>query len=160
MQPLAVAKIFKHVMAEKQFDFAILGKQSIDDDYVQTGQILASIMDVPSATFSSEIEFNEDASAAKVMREVDFGLQQVEVSLPAIFTVDLRLNTPRFANVQNILKAKKKPVEVLKLEELGLDVSPRITVEKVEAPTEREGGVIVESVDELLEKLRNEAKVL
>ena len=94
------------------------------------------------------------------MREVDFGLQQVEVSLPAIFTVDLRLNTPRFANVQNILKAKKKPVEVLKIDDLNIDVKPRITVEKVEAPTEREGGVIVADVDELLDKLRNEAKVL
>lgn len=99
LQPLAVAKIFQKVIAEKEFDFAILGKQAIDDDYVQTGQILASLMDVPSATFSSEIAFAEDGSSAKVMREVDFGLQQVEVSLPAVFTCDLRLNTPRFANV-------------------------------------------------------------
>lgn len=158
LQPLAVAKIFKHVMESQSFDLALLGKQAIDDDYVQTGQILSSIMDVPCATFSSEIAFENDK--AQVMREVDFGLQQVEVSLPAIFTVDLRLNTPRFANVQNILKAKKKPVEVLKIEELGLDVAPRITVEKVEAPTERAGGVIVADVDELLDKLRNEAKVL
>ena len=160
LQPLAVAKIFRHVIEDKQFDMALLGKQAIDDDYVQTGQILASIMDIPSATFSSEIEFADDNSAATVTREVDFGLQQVNVSLPAVFTVDLRLNTPRFANVQGILKAKKKPVEVINLADLGIDVASRLTVEKVEAPTEREGGVIVENVDELLDKLRNEAKCL
>lgn len=158
LQPLAVAKIFKYLMEEKKFDMALLGKQSIDDDYVQTGQILASIMDIPCATFSSKIEV--DSGAAKVMREVDFGLQQVSVSLPAVFTVDLRLNTPRFANVQNILKAKKKPVEVIELESLGLDVAPRLKVEKVEAPTERAGGVKVKDVDELLAKLRDEAKLL
>lgn len=116
------------------------------------------MMDVPCATFSSEIAM-EDGSA-KVMREVDFGLQQVEVSLPAVFTVDLRLNTPRFANVQNILKAKKKPVETIKIDDLNLDVKPRLTVEKVQPPTEREGGVIVADVDELLSKLRDEAKLL
>ena len=160
LQPLAVAKIFKHVMIEKEFDMALIGKQSIDDDYVQTGQTLASIMDIPSATFSSEIAINDDNSKATVTREVDFGLQKIEVSLPAVFTVDLRLNTPRFANVQGILKAKKKPMEVIKLAEMGLDVEPRLTILKVEAPTEREGGVIVENVDELLEKLKNEAKVI
>ena len=160
LQPLAVAKIFAHVMQDQEFDLALLGKQSIDDDYVQTGQILASIMDIPSATFSSGIEFADDASSAKVTREVDFGLQEITVDLPAVFTVDLRLNTPRFANVQGILKAKKKKVQVIKLEDLGIDVTPRLTVEKVEAPTEREGGVIVDTVDDLLEKLRNEAKVI
>ena len=100
-------------MLEKEFNIALIGKQAIDDDYVQTGQILASIMDIPSATFSSEILLNDDNSKATVTREVDFGLQQIEVPLPAIFTVDLRLNTPRFANVQGILKAKKKPLEVI-----------------------------------------------
>ena len=117
-------------------------------------------MDIPSATFSSEIALSDDNSKATVTREVDFGLQQIEVSLPAVFTVDLRLNTPRFANVQGILKAKKKPLEVIKLAEMGLDVEPRLTIEKVEAPTEREGGIIVETVDELLDKLKNEAKVI
>lgn len=160
LQPLAVAKIFKQIMETKEFDMCFIGKQAIDDDYVQTGQILASIMDVPSATFCSEIEFNDDNSAATVTREVDFGLQKIDVSLPAVFTVDLRLNTPRFANVQGILKAKKKPLEVIKLAEMGLDTEPRLTIEKVEAPTERAGGVILDSVDDLLEKLRNEAKVL
>jgi len=144
------------------FDFAVLGKQAIDADYNQTGQILASIMGIPSATFSSEIEFNADMKSAKVTREVDFGLQQINVSLPAVFTCDLRLNTPRFANVKSILAAKKKKVEVIKLEDLGaeFDVSPRLTIERVDAPSEREGGVIVSDVDELLDKLRNEAKCL
>lgn len=117
------------------------------------------MMDIPSATFSSEIEF--DDGEALVTREVDYGLQQIKVPLPAIFTCDLRLNVPRFANVKSILKAKKKKVEIIKLLDLAdVDVAPRLTIEKVEAPTEREGGVIVESVDELLDKLRNEAKVL
>ena len=160
LQPLAVAKVFRHVMEENGFDMALLGKQSIDDDYVQTGQILSSIMDIPSATFSSSIEFADDNSSASVTREVDFGLQEISVQLPAIFTVDLRLNTPRFANVQGILKAKKKPVQVINLADLGIDTTPRLQIEKVEAPADREGGVIVETVDELLEKLRNEAKVL
>ena len=160
VQPLAVAKVFKKIMLEQQFNLCLIGKQAIDDDYVQTGQILASIMDMPSATFSSEISLNEDNSKATVTREVDFGLQQIEVTLPAVFTVDLRLNTPRFANVQGILKAKKKPVEVIKLAEMGIDAEPRLTIEKVEAPSEREGGVILESVDDLIDKLRNEAKVI
>ena len=103
LQPLAVAKVFKHFMEEHKFDMAILGKQSIDDDYVQTGQILSSLMDVPAATFSSEIAFSDDKSKATILREVDFGLQRIEVGLPAVFTCDLRLNTPRFANVKAIL---------------------------------------------------------
>lgn len=146
-------------MTEKGFDFALLGKQSIDDDYVQTGQMLASMMGIPCATFSSKIDFVGDRTA-KITREVDFGLQQVQLDLPAVFTVDLRLNTPRFANVQNILKAKKKPVETIELESLGLDVAPRLKVIRVEEPTERSGGVIVADVDELLDRLRNEAKVI
>ena len=159
LQPLAVAKVLKHLMAEKNFDLTLLGKQSIDDDYVQTGQMLASMMGIPCATFSSAIEFTGDRSAT-VTREVDFGLQQVQLDLPAVFTVDLRLNVPRFANVQNILKAKKKPVETINLEDLGIDATPRLRVTKVEAPAERSGGVIVADVDELLDKLRNEAKVI
>ena len=160
LQPLAVARVLKHIMTDKNFDFALLGKQSIDDDYVQTGQMLASMMGIPCATFSSEIDFVVGDRTAQVMREVDFGLQQVQMDLPAVFTVDLRLNTPRFANVQNILKAKKKPVETIQLESLGLDVAPRLKVQKVEEPTERSGGVTVADVDELLDKLRNEAKVI
>ena len=160
LQPLAVAKVFQHVMDEHKFDMCILGKQSIDDDYVQTGQILASKMMIPCAAFSSEIEFAEDKQSAVVTREVDFGLQKIKVTIPAVFTCDLRLNTPRFANVKSILKAKKKKVEKIDLAELGIDVEPRIKIEEVNAPSERAGGVIVANVDELIEKLKNEAKVL
>lgn len=119
---------------------------------------MASILGWPSATFSSKVELTKDS--AIVTREVDFGLQKISVPLPAVFTVDLRLNTPRFANVQNILKAKKKPVDVINIADLGVDTKPRIKVERVDAPTERKGGIIVETVDELVAKLRNEAKVI
>lgn len=158
LQPLAVAKVFKHFMEEHKFDLAILGKQAIDDDYVQTGQILSSIMGVPAATFSSEITFANDK--AQVLREVDFGLQRIEVDLPAVFTCDLRLNVPRFANVKSILQAKKKRVDTVNLEDLAIDVTPRIKIEEVNAPEERAGGVLVADVDELIEKLKNESKVL
>ena len=131
----------------------ILGKQAIDDDYVQTGQILGSIMNIPTASFSSEITFSEDNSQAVVLREVDFGLQKISVTLPAIFTCDLRLNHPRFANVKSILKAKKKRVDVIALDDLGLDTEPRVVIEEINAPVEREGGVLVGSVDELIDKL-------
>lgn len=160
LQPLAVAKIFQKIFLEKKFDLVILGKQSIDDDYNQTGQILGSLLNIPSATFSSKIEFSNDGKAADVTREVDFGLQKIRVSLPAVFTCDLRLNTPRFSNVQSIIKAKKKPIETLNLKDLGIDVEPRLKVEKVEMPAERKGGVMVASVDELISKLKNEAKVI
>ena len=158
IQPLAVAKVFQHIMERDQYDMVFLGKQAIDDDYVQTGQILGSRMGIPTATFSSEINFEDQA--ATVLREVDFGMQKVSVSLPAVFTCDLRLNTPRFANVKSILQAKKKPVESISLEELGIDVEPRLKTVEVNPPTEREGGVLVADVDELIAKLKNEAKVL
>lgn len=160
LQPLAVAKVFAKIMNDKKFDLAILGKQSIDDDYNQTGQILASILGIPSATFSSKIEFADDLKSATVTREVDFGLQKVKVQLPAVFTCDLRLNTPRFANVQSIIKAKKKPIETINLADLGIDVAPRLKIEKADNPAERQGGVMVSSVDELITKLKNEAKVI
>ena len=115
-------------------------------------------MDIPSATFCSEIEVND--GSALVTREVDTGLHKVNVQLPAVFTCDLRLNQPRFANVKDIIKAKRKKVETLKLEDLGIDTEPRLKIESVEMPAEREGGVIVESVEELIDKLRNEAKVI
>ena len=138
----------------------ILGKQSIDDDYNQTGQILGALLGIPSATFSSKIEFAADGKSAEVTREVDFGLQKIRVSLPAVFTCDLRLNTPRFPNVQSIIKAKKKPIETVNLKDLGIDVEPRLKVEKVEMPAERKGGIMLSSVDELITKLRTEAKVI
>jgi electron transfer flavoprotein beta subunit len=137
-------------MLDKKFDLVLLGKQSIDDDFNQTGQILGSLLGIPSGTFSSKIEFSADGKSVDVTREVDFGLQKVRVTLPAVFTCDLRLNTPRFANVQSIVKAKKKPIETLNLKDLGIDVEPRLKVEKVEMPTERKGGVLVSSVDELI----------
>lgn len=155
-----MAKIFQKIMSTRNFDLVVLGKQSIDDDSNQTGQILGSLLNVPSATFCSKIEFSADGKTAEVTREVDFGLQKIRVSLPAVFTCDLRLNTPRFANVQNIIKAKKKPVETLNLADLGIDVTPRLKVERVEMPQERAGGVIVGSVDELIQKLKSEAKVI
>ena len=148
------------MMEKHNIDLCILGKQAIDDDYVQTGQILGALSTIPCATFSSKIEFADDKETAIVTREVDQGLQKVEVSLPAVFTCDLRLNTPRFANVRSILQAKRKKVEKVKLDSLGLDVSPRIIVEEVVSPPEREGGVMVADVDELIDKLKNEAKVL
>lgn len=117
-------------------------------------------MGIPTATFSSGISFSDDGKLATVLREVDFGLQKVEVSLPAVFTCDLRLNTPRFANVKSILAAKKKRIDTIKLEDLGIDFAPRIKVESVSAPAERQGGVMVADVDELIDKLKNEAKVL
>ena len=137
IQPLAVAKVFEHVMNKEKFDMVILGKQAIDDDCVQTGQILGSRMGIPTASFSSEIVFSDDKKTAQVLREVDFGLQKVQVDLPAVFTCDLRLNTPRFANVKSILSAKKKRVDTINLDELGLDVLPRVKVESVSPPTER-----------------------
>lgn len=118
------------------------------------------MLGIPTASFSSKIEFSADNTSVEVTREVDFGLQKVRVTLPAVFTCDLRLNTPRFANVQNIIKAKKKPVETINLKDLGIDVEPRLKIEKVDMPTERKGGVLVSSVDELIQKLKNEAKVI
>lgn len=155
-----MAKIFRKIVQDKNFDLVLLGKQAIDDDSNQTGQLLASLLGIPAATFCSKIELSADGKSADVTREVDFGLQKVRVTLPAVFTCDLRLNTPKIPNVQGILKAKKKPIETLDLASLGIDVEPRIKVEKVEMPAERKGGVIVANVDELLQKLRNEAKVL
>ena len=148
------------MMDEHKFDLCFLGKQAIDGDYNQTGQILGAIASMPAATFSSEIQIADDNKSAVVTREVDMGLQKWEVSIPAIFTCDLRLNTPRFTNVKSILASKKKKVEAVNLADLGIDVTPRIKIEEVNPPEERLGGVMVQDVDELIEKLKNEAKVL
>ena len=157
-QPLAVAKVFEKIMEKEKFDMCILGKQAIDDDYVQTGQILGSRMNIPTASFASFVEIED--GKANVLREVDFGLQKIEVKLPAVFTCDLRLNTPRFANVKSILKAKKKRVDKYAVEDLDIDFEPRVIIEEVFAPEERAGGVLVSNVDELVDKLMNEAKVI
>ncbi|KAI7901707.1 uncharacterized protein BX663DRAFT_437041 [Cokeromyces recurvatus] len=160
LQPLAVAKLLK-AYAEKENqgpDLFILGKQAIDDDANQTGQMLAGLLNWPQTTFASKVEIN--GGELKVVREIDGGLETVSTKLPAIITTDLRLNEPRYASLPNIMKAKKKPLIKLTPEELGVDISPRIETLKVEEPSKRVGGRKVENVDELIDKLRNEAKVL
>src|ERR1700687_2195926 len=158
LQPLAVAKLLKAVVSKESADLVILGKQAIDDDANQTGQMLAALLDWPQATFASKVEIVPEG--ARVTREIDGGLESVQVTLPAIVTSDLRLNTPRYATLPNIVKAKKKPFEVLKAAELGVDVAPRLKTLKVAEPAKRKSGVMVKDVSELLEKLKNEAKVI
>jgi len=158
LQPLAVAKLLKAVVDKEGAGLVILGKQAIDDDANQTGQMLAALLDWPQATFASKVEI--DGSVARVTREIDGGLETVEVKLPAVITTDLRLNTPRYATLPNIMKAKKKPLDVLKPEALGVDVAPRLKTLKVAEPGKRKAGVMVKDVSELVDKLKNEAKVI
>jgi len=158
LQPLAVAKLLKAVVDKESPGMVILGKQAIDDDANQTGQMLAALLDWPQAVFASKLEIVD--GGARVTREIDGGLETVEVKLPAIITADLRLNTPRYATLPNIMKAKKKPLEVVKPDALGVDVAPRLKTLKVSEPGKRKAGVMVKDVDELLGKLKNEAKVL
>ena len=157
-EPLAVAKMLKAIAEEEKPDLVILGKQAIDDDSNQTGQMLAALLDWPQGTFASGVELLN--GKARVVREVDGGLETIEIGLPAIITTDLRLNEPRYASLPNIMKAKKKPIEEISPEDLGVDVTPRLTTLRVEEPPKREAGVMVESVAELVEKLKNEAKVI
>lgn len=159
LQPLAVAKLFAKICEEEEIDIAILGKQSIDDDCNQTGQLLAGLLDWPQATFASEMSFNDDHSAIDVTRETDAGLQVVNVSLPAVITADLRLNNPRFAKLPNIMKAKKKKIDTRPIDDMGVDVTPRIKINGVREPPARAAGIIVEDVDELIEKLREKGLV-
>jgi electron transfer flavoprotein beta subunit len=158
LQPLAVAKLLKAVVEKEQPGLVIAGKQAIDDDANQTGQMLAALLGWPQATFASKVVISE--GKAVVTREVDGGLETIELPLPAVITTDLRLNEPRFATLPNIMKAKKKPIDTLTPEALGVDVTPRLVTLKVEEPPKRKAGVMVGSVDELIEKLRNEAKVI
>ena len=158
IQPLAVAKVLKAVIDQETPGIVILGKQAIDDDSNQTGQMLAALLGWPQATFASKITLGD--GEAEVTREIDGGLETLTVKLPAVMTTDLRLNEPRYASLPNIMKAKKKPVDTKTVEELGVDVVPRIKIIKVIAPGKREAGVMVESVAELVDKLHNEAKVL
>jgi electron transfer flavoprotein beta subunit len=158
LQPLAVAKLLKAVVQKESAGLVILGKQAIDDDSNQTGQMLAALLDWPQAVFASKVEIGADN--ATVTREIDGGLETVEVKLPAIITTDLRLNTPRYATLPNIMKAKKKPLEVVKPDALGVDVAPRVKTLKVAEPGQRKAGVMVKDVAELVEKLKNEAKVI
>jgi len=158
LQPLAVAKLLKAVVDKEQPGLVILGKQAIDDDANQVGQMLAALLDWPQAVFASKVELSD--GSAKVTREIDGGLETLEVKMPAIVTTDLRLNTPRYATLPNIMKAKKKPLETLKPADLGVDVAPRLKTLKVAEPGKRKAGVMVKDVGELVDKLKNEAKVI
>ena len=158
VEPLAVAKLLKAVVEKESPDLVILGKQAIDDDSNQTGQMLAELLDWPQATFASVIEASE--GKLDVTREIDGGLETLAVQLPAVVTTDLRLNEPRYAKLPNIMKAKKKPLDTLSPADLGVDISPRLTTVQVEEPPKRQGGVKVADVQELVDKLRNEAKVI
>ena len=158
LQPLAVAKILQAIVAKETPQLVILGKQAIDDDSNQTGQMLAALLDWPQATFASKVEI--DSGSATVKREVDGGLETIEMQLPAIITTDLRLNEPRYATLPNIMKAKKKPFDITNPAALGVDVAPRVVTLKVAEPPKRRGGGKVADVKELVAKLRNEAKVL
>ena len=158
LQPLAAAKLLCAIVEKESPGLVILGKQAIDDDANQTGQMLAALLDWPQATFASKVDIAD--SKATVKREVDGGLETVEVALPAVVTTDLRLNEPRYATLPNIMKAKKKPLETLTPEALGVDVAPRLKTLRVTEPAKRKGGGRVADVKELVAKLRNEAKVL
>ncbi len=158
LQPLAVAKLLKALVDKEQPGLVILGKQAIDDDCNQTGQMLAALADLPQATFASKVEFVD--GKAQVTREVDGGSETLSLTLPAIITTDLRLNEPRYVTLPNIMKAKKKPLEVLKPADLGVDVAPRIKTLKVSEPPKRGAGVKVADVAALVAKLKNEAKVI
>jgi electron transfer flavoprotein beta subunit len=158
VEPLAVAKILKALVDREKVDLVILGKQAIDDDSNQTGQMLAALLGWPQATFASKIAIGD--GVITVTREVDGGLETDELKLPAVVTTDLRLNEPRYASLPNIMKAKKKPLETIGAGDLGVDASPRLKLIKVTEPPKRVAGVKVSSVEELVEKLRNEAKVI
>jgi electron transfer flavoprotein beta subunit len=158
LQPLAVAKLLKAVVEREQPGLVILGKQAIDDDSNQTAQMLAALLGWPQGTFASKLEFAD--GELHVTREVDAGLEKVTLKLPAIVSTDLRLNEPRYASLPNIMKAKKKPIDVLSPDELGVDITPRLKLLKVEEPARRQAGVKVASVAELVDKLRREAKVI
>jgi electron transfer flavoprotein beta subunit len=158
LQPLAVAKLLRAIAGRESPQLVIMGKQAIDDDANQTGQMLAALLDWPQATFASKIDIAD--GRATVKREIDGGLETLSMALPAVITADLRLNEPRYATLPNIMKAKKKPLEVLRPDALGVDVAPRLTTLKVVEPPKRKGGGRVADAKELVAKLRNEARVI
>ncbi|CAJ1454688.1 unnamed protein product [Effrenium voratum] len=160
LQPLAVAKLLAKIVEKENPTVVLLGKQAIDDDSNQTGSLLAGLLKWPQAGCASKVEVDEGKTSLKVEREVDSGVQEVQIPLPAVITADLRLNEPRYATLPNLMKAKKKPMEVIDAGSLGVDLAPRLQVVQVEEPPTRAGGVKVSSVEELIDKLRNEAKVL
>ena len=158
VEPLAVAKALQKIVEKEKPDLVFMGKQAIDDDCNQTGQMLSALLNWPQATFASKIEIKD--RTLEVTREIDEGLETIEVNLPAIVTCDLRLNEPRYASLPNIMKSKKKPLEILTAADLGVDTTPRVQQIKVEEPPKRKAGIKVASVAELVSKLKNEAKVI
>ena len=158
LEPLAISKVLKNIVDDEKPDLIILGKQAIDGDNNQTGQMLAALLDYPQATNASEVKL--ESSFVEVTREIDGGLQTLKLNIPAIITTDLRLNEPRYASLPNIMKAKKKELNVIAVGDTGVDVSSRTETLSVELPPTREAGVMLETVDELMDKLKNEAKVI
>jgi len=158
LEPLAVSKILQKIVEKEKPDLVFMGKQAIDDDCNQTGQMLAALLNWPQATFASKIVFKD--KSLEVTREIDEGLETIEVNIPSVITCDLRLNEPRYASLPNIMKAKKKPLEQINVADLGVDTKPRIEQIKVEEPPKRKSGIKVANVAELVQKLKNEAKVI
>ena len=158
VEPLAVAKILQKIVNKEKPDLVFMGKQAIDDDCNQTGQMLSALLNWPQATFASKIDIKDNK--LEIIREIDEGLETIEVNVPAVVTCDLRLNEPRYASLPNIMKAKKKPIDELSAADLGVDAAPRVQQIKVEEPPKRKAGIKVSSVAELVQKLKNEAKVI
>ncbi len=158
VEPLAVAKILQKIVDKEKPDLVFMGKQAIDDDCNQTGQMLSALLNWPQATFASKIDIKDNK--LEIIREIDEGLETIEVNLPAVVTCDLRLNEPRYASLPNIMKAKKKPIDQMTAADLGVDATPRVQQIKVEEPPKRKAGIKVSSVAELVQKLKNEAKVI
>ena len=157
LEPLAVSKIIQKIVEKENPDLIFMGKQAIDDDCNQTGQMLSALLNWPQATFASKIMVKD--KSLEVTREIDEGLETIEINIPAIVTCDLRLNEPRYASLPNIMKAKKKPIEEINVSDLGIDITPRVELLKVEEPPKRKAGIKVANVAELVQKLKNEAKV-
>ena len=160
LDPLGVARVLHKVIETEQPDLVLMGKQAIDDDSNCAGQMLAELLSWPQATFASEVTLSDDQKAAKVTREIDGGLETIEVPLPAVVTADLRLNEPRYASLPGIMKARKKELKELPLADLGIDLTPRVKIVKLDPPPKREAGKKVETVQELVELLHTEAKVI
>jgi electron transfer flavoprotein beta subunit len=158
LEPLNVAKIISSVAKKENIDLMILGKQAIDDDMNATSQMVAALLNWPQATFASKIEIVD--KIAKVGREVDGGIENIEVNLPAVISTDLRLNEPRYASLPNIMKAKKKPINEIKVDDLKIDIKQRLDILKVEEPSKRQSGIMLKTIEELVDKLKNEAKVI
>jgi electron transfer flavoprotein beta subunit len=158
LEPLNIAKIISSIAKKENIDLMILGKQAIDDDMNATSQMVAALLNWPQATFASKIEIID--KVAKVSREVDGGIENIEVNLPAVISTDLRLNEPRYASLPNIMKAKKKPINEIKVDDLKIDIKQRLDILKVEEPSKRQSGIMLKTIEELVDKLKNEAKVI